>query len=169
MRDHARSLERQLLQYCLNTTPFGLIAQRRIGLIQGVLSKQSPQVHRHSSELAHQIVGIELARGNALAQSWTGRHGSKPKRTLEEGIASKALDSIVVAFTHAQQDELAFGDFAIGNPEAHWKSGVAQRVDVNALEVFADKNQPYMGSLVIRQFFDNKVSHVLLTYWVSNA
>ena len=66
MMNHARGLEHQLLHHRLDTSTLGLVAHRRIGLVQGVLSNQAQQVHRHCGQLAHQIVGIELARGQTL-------------------------------------------------------------------------------------------------------
>ena len=60
--NHARSLEHQLLHDRLNPTAFGYVANRPIGVVQGVLSNQTQQIHCHRSQLAHQVVGVELAR-----------------------------------------------------------------------------------------------------------
>ena len=66
MRDHSRSLEHQLLHHRLDATAFGLVAHRCIRFVQSVLSNQTQQIHRHCRQLAHQIVGTELTRGQAL-------------------------------------------------------------------------------------------------------
>ena len=66
MADHSRGLEHHLLHHGFDAATFGGVAYRRIGLIEGVLPNQAQQVHRQRSELAHQIIVIELARGQSL-------------------------------------------------------------------------------------------------------
>jgi hypothetical protein len=66
MRNHPSCLEHQLLHYRLDATALGFVAYRRIRLVQGVLANQAQQIHRHSSKLADQIVGVELARRQSL-------------------------------------------------------------------------------------------------------
>jgi hypothetical protein len=85
---------------------------------------------------------------------------SKTQGTLEEGIVSKALDGIEVAFTHAQQGQIAFEDIAVGCTRAHGKLWINQGIDVDALEVFADKGQSGVGAEVVWQLFNNEVGHV---------
>jgi hypothetical protein len=52
--------------------------------------------------------------------------------------------SIEIALAHAQQGKVAFKNLAVGNPRAHGELPINQRVDVDALEVFA--NKPKSGS-----------------------
>ena len=47
MRNHTSGLEHQLLHHRLDATTLGLVAQRCIGLVEGVLSNQAQQIHRH--------------------------------------------------------------------------------------------------------------------------
>jgi len=99
-------------------------------------------------------------RVHTLAQCRARGNSAQSQRTLEEGVVSKALDRIKVAFTQTQQGEIAFEDLTVGDPRAHGKLRIDQRIDVNALEVFADKRQSGMGAEVVGQFLDNKISHV---------
>jgi len=66
MLDHARCLEHHLLHYRLNATALGAVAHGRVALVEGVLANQTQQVHGHGGELAYQVVGVKLARGQAL-------------------------------------------------------------------------------------------------------
>ena len=99
-------------------------------------------------------------RVHALAQGRARGNNAQAQRTLEEGVVSKALDRVKVAFTQTQQSEIAFENLAVGNPCAHRKLRIDQRIDVNALEVFADERQSGMGAEVVGQFLDNKIGHV---------
>lgn len=99
-------------------------------------------------------------RVHALAQGRARGNSAQAQRTLEEGVVSKALDRVKVAFTQTQQCEMAFENLAVGNPRAHRKLRIDQRIDVNAFEVFADERQSGMGAEVVGQFLDNKIGHV---------
>jgi len=99
-------------------------------------------------------------RVHALAQGRARGSSAQAQRTLEEGVVSKALDRVKVTLAQTQQGEIAFEDLTVGDPRAHGKLLVDQRIDVNALEVFADKSQSGMGAEVIGQFLDNKIGHV---------
>jgi hypothetical protein len=111
--------------------------------------------------LGGQIKPRRCMRVHALAQCWARRYSGKTQRALEEAVVPKALDGCFkVAFAHAQQGQVAFEDFTVGQARAHGKLGIDQCVNVGAFEVFADKSQPSMGAEVIGQFFDNKVGHV---------
>jgi hypothetical protein len=68
--------------------------------------------------------------------------------------------SIEIALAHAQQGKVAFKNLAVGNPRAHGELPINQRVDVDALEVFANKGKARVGVQVVGQLFDNKVGHV---------
>jgi hypothetical protein len=63
MVDHASGLEHQLLHHRANSSSLRCVTHRRIGLMQRVLAHQAQQVHRHRRQCAHQIVRVELARG----------------------------------------------------------------------------------------------------------
>ena len=99
-------------------------------------------------------------RIHALAQGRARRYNSETQRTPEEGVVSKALDGIEVAFSHAQQSEVGFENLAIGHARVHRELWIDQRIDVDALEIFADKSKARMGAEVVGQFFNNKVGHV---------
>ena len=58
--DHSGRLEHQLLHHRLDAPALGNMAHRRIRLVEGILSNQTQQVHRHRSQLAHQVVGVKL-------------------------------------------------------------------------------------------------------------
>lgn len=64
--DHASGHGYHFLHHSPDALTFGCVVQRGIGLIENVLSNQTQQVHRQCNELAHQVVGIELASGQAL-------------------------------------------------------------------------------------------------------
>jgi len=66
MRNHPHGLELQLLHHRLDAMAFDFVAHWRIGLVQGVLSNQTQQIHSHSCELADQTVGVKLARRQPL-------------------------------------------------------------------------------------------------------
>ena len=97
---------------------------------------------------------------HALAQGRTLWNNAQAQCALEEGALAKALNSIKVAFTHAQQGKIRFEDFTVGNDRAHRELGVDQRINIDALEAFTDKCQASMGAEVVRQFFDMEVDHV---------
>ena len=95
-----------------------------------------------------------------LSQSWARRYKGQIQCALEEGVVPKALDGVEVAFARAQQDQIGFEAFAVGHTRAHGEFGIDQRIDIDALEIFANKSQASMGAQVIGQFFDNEVGHV---------
>ena len=66
MLDHSGRLEHQLLHHRLDAPALGNMAHRRIRLVQSVLPNQTQQVHRHCGQLAHQVVGVKLARRQTL-------------------------------------------------------------------------------------------------------
>jgi hypothetical protein len=99
-------------------------------------------------------------RVHTLAQGRARENSAQAQRTLEEGVASKALDRVKVIFAPTQQGEIAFENLAAGNSRAHRKRRVDLRLDVNAIEVFADERQSGMGAEVAGQFLDNKIGHV---------
>lgn len=66
MADHARGFAHQLLEHRFDAPALGFVAHRRERLVQSVLANQAQQIHRHRSQLAHQIVGVKFARGQKL-------------------------------------------------------------------------------------------------------
>lgn len=66
MLDHASSLEHHLVHDRPETTAFGRMSHRGIRFIKRVLPNHAQQVHRQSCKLAHQGVGVKLARGQSL-------------------------------------------------------------------------------------------------------
>ena len=66
MAKHASGLEHQLLHDRFDAPAFCRMAHGRVGGVQGMLANQAQQVHGYRGELADQVVGVELARGQAL-------------------------------------------------------------------------------------------------------
>jgi len=91
-------------------------------------------------------------RVHALAQGRARRDSAKPQRTFEEGVVPKALDGIEIAFSHAQKGEVGFENLAVSHARAHGELGIDQRIDVDSLEIFADKSKASMGAEVVGQF-----------------
>lgn len=65
MRDQSCRLEHQLLHRRLDAPALGSIVHRRVRLVQSVLPNQAQQVHRQSSQLAHQV-DVKPATGQTL-------------------------------------------------------------------------------------------------------
>jgi len=63
--DHACGLEHQHLNHRANSSSLRCAGHRGVGLMQGVLTHQAQQIHRHRSQYTHQIVRIELAKEQA--------------------------------------------------------------------------------------------------------
>ena len=63
MLDHARGLEHHLLHHRPDAMALSGMALRPVRLIEGNLPIHSHQIHRHSNEMAHQVVGVLHARG----------------------------------------------------------------------------------------------------------
>jgi hypothetical protein len=51
-------------------------------------------------------------------------------------------------------------DVAVGNASANWKGRINQRVDLDGLEILANKCQASVRTEVVGQLFDNEVGHV---------
>ena len=66
MAKHASGLEHQFLHNRFDAPAFCRMAHGRVGSVQRMLANQAQQVHGHRGELADQVVGVELARGQAL-------------------------------------------------------------------------------------------------------
>ena len=140
-----------------------------IKIDRGVATLQGTEINGFAIDTAAQQQLVHLVyqlkpgssmRIHALAQRRTRRNGAKTQCTPEEGAISKALDGIEITFTHAQQGEVGFENLAVGYSRSHSKLLVDQRIDIDALETFADKSQSGMGTEVVGQLFDNKVGHV---------
>lgn len=71
MPDHAPRFVDHLLDHRLDAPALGAVAHRRFVPVQRMQPDQAQQVHGHSGQLADQVIGIELARGQAL-QSHVG-------------------------------------------------------------------------------------------------
>lgn len=66
MADHAPGLVDHLLHHRLDAPALGLVTYGSILAVQRVLAHEPQKVHGHGRQLAHQRVGVELARGQAL-------------------------------------------------------------------------------------------------------
>lgn len=66
MLDEAPGAVDEFLHHGLDAPALGRMAYRRIGPQQSGLSHQAKNVHGQRRELAHQVIGIELARGQPL-------------------------------------------------------------------------------------------------------
>lgn len=60
MLDHPSRLE----HHRFDASAHGRMAHRGVGPMECVLSNQPQQIHRHSGELAHQVVGSNLPKGS---------------------------------------------------------------------------------------------------------
>ena len=87
----------------------------------------------------------------------TPRPNARMKKALPQ---TKALYRIEVALAQTQPGQIGFEDVAVGRARAHGELRIDQGIDVDALEVFADRSQSDVGTEVVAQFFDNKVGHV---------
>lgn len=70
-----------------------------------------------------------------------GQHPG-PQCPQEEGVAPKALDSVKVALAQTQEGQIGLEDVAVGCTRAHGELRIDQGIDVDALEVFAEKASP---------------------------
>lgn len=64
--DHVRSLEHHLVHDHADATALGGMANRRIRAVERVLPNHAQKIYCHGRKLAHQAVGVKLARGQAL-------------------------------------------------------------------------------------------------------
>jgi hypothetical protein len=99
-------------------------------------------------------------RVHELAQGRARRFVAKHQRRFEEGVISKVLDGIKIAFTHAQQGEVGFENLVVGEARAHGHLQIYQRINVDTLEVLADKSQFCRRAEVVGEFFDSQAGHV---------
>ena len=66
MAKHASGLEHKFLHDRFDAPAFCRMAHGRVGAAQRMLTNQAQQIHGHRGQLANQIVGVELGRGQAL-------------------------------------------------------------------------------------------------------
>ena len=93
---------------------------------------------------------------HALAQSLARGSDTKTQCTNEKCIAPKVLDRVKVALAQTQEGQVGFEDVAVGRPIANGELRINQRIDVDALEVFADKSQSGVGVEVVGSFLITK-------------
>ena len=70
----------------------------------------------------------------------------------------------MTAFSRTQQGQLAFHDVAGGIARANRESRINQGIEIDLLEILANKCQSSMAAEVVGQFLDNKVGHLGLTF-----
>ena len=97
---------------------------------------------------------------HALAQCGARWNHSQTECAHEERVAAKPLDGIKIAFTQTQQGQIGFEDVRVGRARAHGKLRINQGIDVDPLEIFADKSQSGVGTEIVGQLFNNEVGHV---------
>jgi hypothetical protein len=93
---------------------------------------------------------------HALAQSRARGNDTKTQCANEKCIAPKVLDSVKVALAQTQKGQVGFEDVAVGHARAHGELRIDQCINVEALEVFADKSQSGMGAEIVGSFFMKK-------------
>ena len=174
--------EHHLLHHRLDTAPFGCMAHRvgltaDLGQIEVVLPNAltfAGAMNHPRGVLAAAVLWVAMDRhparvplddeGNlarqALAQGGTRRNSVQAQGTNEKVVTAKVLDRIKVALAQAQQAQVRFEDVAIDNARAHRKSRISQSVDIDGLEILANKCQTGVGTEVIGQLFDNEFGHV---------
>ena len=103
--------------------------------------------------LGCQIEPGRRVRVHALAQRGARWNHTQAESAHEECVTPKALDGIEVALTQAQQGKIRFENIAVGCTRAHGELRINQGIDVNALEVFADKSQSGVGTEIVGQLF----------------
>jgi hypothetical protein len=59
---------------------------------------------------------------------------------LKKGVVAKILDSVKVVLAQTQQTQVRFEGVANGHTRAHWVSRINQRIDLDGLEILADKS-----------------------------
>jgi len=94
-----------------------------------------------------------------LAQGRAGRHILQTQCSLEECVGTEVFDGIKVVLAKTQQAQVGFEDVAIGNAGANWENRIDQGIDVDGLEILANKCQAGMRAKIVGQFFDNEVGH----------
>ena len=95
-----------------------------------------------------------------LTQGGTRRNAAKPKSTHEEGVAPKVLDGVEVVLPQTQQGQVTFKDLAVGNARANRVGWIDQCIEIDALEIFANKGQTGVRTKVVGQLFDYEFGHV---------
>ena len=111
----------QLLDHRFDAPALGTVAHRRVRPEQATLADQAQDVHRQGGELAHQIVGVELARGQAR-QVQVG---------LELGV--KLLVRAVVAVQRDDVPGLEAGLRQAGRPALQLQNGEVRQHGALAL------------------------------------
>ena len=146
-----------------------VVHRKGIEIHRGLAASQGPKVDGLPVDAAAKQQWVHLrgqlkprcrVRVHALAQGRARGNSAQAQRTLEEGVVSKVLDRVKVALAQTQQGEIAFENLAVGNPRAHRKLRIDQRID--AFEIFANERQSGMGAEVVGQFFDNKIVESLV-------
>jgi len=132
------------------------------------LGRTKARICAHQQRRGHQSGGLSaphqllfgVAFAHALAQRRARWDHAQSECAHEKGDAPKALGGIKVAVAQKQQGQIGCEDVAVGRTRAHGELRIDQGVEVNALEVFADKGQSGVGAEVLGQFFDHKFVHV---------
>jgi len=86
----------------------------------------------------------------------------------KEGIAPELLNGIEVVLALHQQAQVGLQNVAVGDAtDSYGKFAVNQSVDAKALGILPNQRQTGVGGEIVGEFFDNKVGHVVLTFWVN--
>lgn len=166
---HRRKCDRSIL-FCAS-----VVHGKGVQIQWGIATLQSAEVYGLPIDAAAQQQLVHLrcqinpgwrVGVHALAQRRTRWNNAKTQRTLEEGVVAKTLNGVKVALAQTQKGKVAFENFTVGNPRAHGKYRIDQRIDVDAFEVFANKRQACVGAEVVGQFLIIKSVMFEFTCWV---
>ena len=89
-----------------------------------------------------------------------GNSTQTPKRKLEEGVVSTALDRIKISFSQSQQGKIAFENLVVGDHGKKEQLRDYQSIDVKSIQIFDDERQPGIEAEVVRNItIYNKIGH----------
>ena len=98
---------------------------------------------------------------HALAQGRTGRNFVNAQCLDKEVITPKFLNGIEVVLALHQQAQVGLQNVAVGDTtDTYRELAVNAITDSQALHVLTHQRQSGVGSKVVGEFFENKVSHV---------
>ena len=142
-----------------------------------VAARQGTKIHRARGVLGRQQGQVELCselkpRGrmgvHALTQGRARGDCANVQAAGKEGIAPELLNGIEVVLALHQQAQVGLQNVAVGDAtDRYGKFAVNQSVDAKALGILPNQRQTGVGGEVVGEFFDNKVGHVVLTFWAN--
>ena len=76
------------------------------------------------------------------------------------------FNGIEVVLALHQQAQVGLQNVAVGDAtDRYGKFAVNQSVDAKALGILPNQRQTGVGGEIVGEFFDNKIGHLVLTFW----